>query len=1052
SLQGEGNNDTLHGDAGDDYLDGGQGRNVLYGGEGNDSLSSSTQDARDTMYGGAGDDSYRMSYGYYENIVSVAIDDSTTSNDTYTAYNYKGYLSDRPSQTWTITDAGGSSDVLKFDNYLPPGIASIKSTGTGFSISVYDLQVILNNAVDASGGKGPGAIETVTLGSATYNFQQLQAAALATTIGDDSVLGFGGSDTIDGGSGKDSISGLGGDDVLRGGAGYDSIWGGAGNDTIEAGPEGGSLNGGSGDDAFIVRSGDGAVLIYDDAAAVDPGGNDTLVIDAAPSDVEYFSWPGAAGSALDAMIRWKDGTASVKFALNDSSGAAAPVIETIRFQDGSTLDPRSLAARTITTDANGKRTQSTATSAMLSSDVQNLIATGSAPVMLIGNNQNNVITGNAGANSLNGISFESFVAMSVIDPSVDIRSGRDTLIGGDGDDTYYTTSINGESTGRINQESDIGAADDVVVELPGEGRDRLVTTAYGETLPANVEDLYSFNRQAYYYTYTGVDIPHLYTGNVLANLIDVSRVRGTVRVDGGSGADTMIGHDDAKNVYVVDNVGDVIQRVGPEMFTPQDSVEASISYTLPEFIKNLTLAGSSATRGVGNDASNVLDSSGNPARNTLTGGLGDDEYRIDALDVVVENAGEGVDTVVIFSAFGQSTFQINAFSSIENLRLDESAGAVNVVGSALNNSIGGNSLSNLLSGGDGNDVIDDGSVRMSSSSSFRISGKDTMYGGVGEDTLWSAGGNDLVSGGTGSDSVNFNFYSSPSTADMTGQVLFDHGDGRDTVTTSGYSGDIQLTFGAGVQGSELLLVRTGANLDVQLSNSTDAVSFVDAFADASNTLGVGLSKISFADGLTLTRDQLASRLAANTNTTTNGADALIGTNLRDVLAGNGGNDQLFAYGGDDELTGGQGDDTLDGGLGDDTYLFGAGDGVDTIRDAGGTDLLKLSGGLNEASLTVATSGNDLRLSFGSDRLILVGAALAGAAGEIESVEFSDGTVRTLAALRSSAAIGGTPGNDSMTGSNGADRLDGDEGNDTMQGLAGDDRLDGGEGDDLLDGG
>ncbi|MBW8778157.1 MAG: hypothetical protein JF585_02935, partial [Burkholderiales bacterium] len=891
----------------------------------------------------------------------------------------------------------------------------------------------------------------------TYNFSQLVAAALRTTSGDDSVMGFGSSDTIDGGAGKDSIDGFDGDDVLRGGAGFDSIWGGAGNDTIEAGPDGGSLNGGAGDDTFIVHGGDGAVDIFDGSNAAAAGGFDTLVIDADPSAVEVYTWPSTYGAADDlAVVRWKDGSASVKFAIKSSGGAPTSVVESIHFRDGSVLDPNALTTKSLSTDASGKRTLLTTSSTVLPTDVQNLTASGNAPAVLIGNGQDNVIIGNAGANALNGLSFDAVRAVvdagQAIDPPADMRAGIDTLIGGLGDDTYYTTSSNGESRDYIGRASDLASADDVVVELPGEGHDRVVTTAYYETLAANVEDLFSFNKQAYYDTYTGKDIEHVYSGNSLDNVIDVTRVFGTVRVVGGAGADTMIGSGEANNIYVVDDAGDVVQDLGLSSWGTVDTIESSVSYTLPDSIESLTLTGSDATLAFGNSDGNVLDGSGDSASNTLIGGLGDDTYRVDASDVVVENADEGSDTVVVVSAFGQTTFQMDPTSSIEYVMLAEAAGAVNVQGSSLDDSIQGNSANNTLSGGDGSDSIDDGSLLDPLWGNFFLSGTDTMFGGAGDDTITSSGGNDLVVGGVGNDSINFRMDRAQW---KVGQLAFNRGDGHDTVTTSGNYASVGLVLSPSIDATELVLARADLDLIVQLKNSSDAITFVDAFADFStNTLGSsGLSQIIFGDGLVLTRDQVSSRLTAdNANVVTEGADALIGTSSHDVLVGNGGDDQLFAYGGDDDLTGGAGNDFVDGGLGNDTYFFAVGDGTDVIRDAGGVDKLKLASGLTEAAMSVAIEGEDLRLTFGSDSLLLAGAGRTGATSEIESVEFFDGTVRSAAYLRSIATIRGTAGSDSMIGTDAGDRIEGGAGNDTLQGLEGDDRLDGQEDDDRLIGG
>ena len=107
---------------------------------------------------------------------------------------------------------------------------------------------------------------------------------------------------------------------------------------------------------------------------------------------------------------------------------------------------------------------------------------------------------------------------------------------------------------------------------------------------------------------TNADIAHLYTGNDLDNVIDARVVEYDVRLDGGRGADTLIGNAYADNTYVIDDVGDVIENEnGPNGSPGKDTVETSLSYTLGQGVDNLVLTGTAATRGTGNALGNVLD-------------------------------------------------------------------------------------------------------------------------------------------------------------------------------------------------------------------------------------------------------------------------------------------------------------------------------------------------------------------------------------------------------------------------------------------------------------
>jgi uncharacterized delta-60 repeat protein len=98
----------------------------------------------------------------------------------------------------------------------------------------------------------------------------------------------------------------------------------------------------------------------------------------------------------------------------------------------------------------------------------------------------------------------------------------------------------------------------------------------------------------------------------------------------------------------------------------------------------------------------------------LAAGVGNDTYRIsDAVDQVIEMAGEGVDTV-------ESSVNYQLGTNVENLTL--TGIALNGTGNELDNQLIGNQWSNTLDGGEGGDSLDGGY------------GNDTLVGGNGVDT------------------------------------------------------------------------------------------------------------------------------------------------------------------------------------------------------------------------------------------------------------------------------------------------------------------------------
>src|SRR5262249_42738192 len=152
---------------------------------------------------------------------------------------------------------------------------------------------------------------------------------------------------------------------------------------------------------------------------------------------------------------------------------------------------------------------------------------------------------------------------------------------------------------------------------------------------------------------------------------------------GGAGNDT----------YAVDNAGDVVTENSGE---GTDLVLSSVSFTLSNYVENLTLTGSSTITGTGNGLDNIITS--NNVVNTLIGGAGNDTYIVsNSSDVVSENGGEGTDLV-------QSSVTFTLAANVENLTLTGSSN-IDGTGNTGDNTITGNSGVNTLSGSDGNDFL-----------------------------------------------------------------------------------------------------------------------------------------------------------------------------------------------------------------------------------------------------------------------------------------------------------------------------------------------------------
>jgi Ca2+-binding RTX toxin-like protein len=201
---------------------------------------------------------------------------------------------------------------------------------------------------------------------------------------------------------------------------------------------------------------------------------------------------------------------------------------------------------------------------------------------------------------------------------------------------------------------------------------------------------------------------------------------GNDRLVGGGGNDTLNGGV-GDDTYVLSSNSLIVEQADEGM----DKVEASITYSLGAHLEQLTLIGSMAINGTGNDLDNLI--TGNGANNrlegglgndtldgqggndTMLGGVGDDRYYVsETKDVVTEYANEGADTV-----YSSVSYQLN--NNLENLVLTGYS-SINGTGNALDNTLIGNAANNTLTGGAGNDWLDG------------LGGTDKMLGGLGNDT------------------------------------------------------------------------------------------------------------------------------------------------------------------------------------------------------------------------------------------------------------------------------------------------------------------------------
>lgn len=500
-IYGDTGDDTIFGGAGNDDLGGDGGNDTVYGGAGNDYVEGAAGD--DTLFGGAGDDT----------LAGGAGQDTIVFED--------GFGSD----TVTGGESGTDHDLMDFSS-LTAAVTMVLS-------------------VDEGG--------TVTDGTDTVNFSQIEAATL--TDGADSVDASGVSAAIEinAGAGNDILSGGGGDDVLDGGAGDDIIGGGAGSNTITTG---------AGDDIVIVSSSATHDTVdlgeeagdQDEVVFINAGGSDAVNVTFTGDGAADWTFGGATGSGTG--IEVVDGTAydDVIDASSDSTGVVIDGGAGSNVITGGSGDDVVLVSDAATTDTVDFGTNPSDFDELV---FTNDISTASVTVTFTGDDAAVWSFGGAsgsgsGVDAINGSAYDD-----VIDASSDTNgvtldggAGADTVTGGAGDDYIYASGgddvLDGGAGNDIFVIDDTSGSDTI---LGGGGTDTLDFSGVGSgvsvVMTGDSAGYVTFG--SYTVTFTGIeyfilsDAADSFDGASDSLGVTVEGGAGSDVITGGSGADTLSG-------------------------------------------------------------------------------------------------------------------------------------------------------------------------------------------------------------------------------------------------------------------------------------------------------------------------------------------------------------------------------------------------------------------------------------------------------------------------------------------------------------------------------
>lgn len=889
-------NDTLYGGDGNDELYGYAGKDLLQGGKGDDVLDGGAGTDADTLIGGTGNDSY-----LHVSATDIVIETVNSGFDTIS------------------TDATGGKylDLHNFKNV-------------------------------------EGLIYNDTVGGVLHGNDVGNLLSSTGDTGNDTINGWAGNDTINGGGGADSLIGGTGDDDLNGGAGTDTLVGGSGDDIyyadapdvvkelVDGGKDtiigtktsiatteyantienliytgstaatviGNSVDnliaGGSGNDTVAAGTGNDTVIGGNGKDVVQGGVGDDILYGGSVDNLqtrdfllhqEHVTPTLMDDNAVDTLI---GGSGSDTYAIDNS----LDVIREIATDTGvdviySTID-------------NSLTTYSNIEALVLDDEVSNSgawFAEGDAnDNVLIGNNNENYISGGAGNDTLTGDmdgsgmggAYSSYSYYNNYSPVTDVVDG------GDGNDVLLALARENTSSYWNNATQNY-----------------VTTTTYASNtnnvlMGGDGDDFYLIqNEKTAIYDSNGTDTVYMMTSGSLESIEGVEHIV----LAGGSAADDAIAIAAINKVKLIDGDDSPISTIVNTLAinaTGNELDNTIVGNDNNNFLQGLD-GNDSLMGGIGNDTL-----SGGAGTDTLVGGVGDDTYDVDAGDIVTETATGGNDIIrssTLTTFAGYANIEGLEYTGANGVLLQNGASntsAERFIGGAGNDTINGWGGNDDLSGGDGNDTINggDGDDYLKGSA-----GADKLIGGLGNDTIFGFGesnsttidlantlyggaGNDQMTGGTGAD-LMYGEQDNDVLSGGLGADTMDGGAGNDMLSASTNYWDYSDT-------SANVLTGSAGNDTLYGSAGNDTLSG-----------GTENDYLTGNDG----NDSISGDAGADNLNGGNGNDILRGGADNDYLSGGVGNDNLIGDDGNDNLSGDDGNDTLNGSAGNDTIQGGAGDDV-----------------------------------------------------------------------------------------------------------------------------
>jgi len=658
TLSGDGGGNQIQAGDGADFVRGGGGNDLLYGGNGNDVLKGQAGD--DLIDGGSGIDRA----GYWQ-------DDAALGGVTV-SLQLQGVAQNTGSQGWDTLVGIENVFGTPFADTLTGDDGNNWLSGSEATLSVGNVSATNNDVLDGQGGNDLLSVgignHTIIGGSGNDSlwFSEngfpetgitvslaLQGVAQATGNGSWTLTGI---ENLTGSVSNDTLTGDGNANILGGGAGNDTLIGGAGDDVLYG-------------DGGIAIDGHDVITTFTDVA--------TIVPDGIGSDVAMM--PGLDGDDIlegglgNDLINGGGGTDTASYAHasggvtvtltatgGSSSGADGnDTLVSIENVIGSSFNDTlvSNSGANVLDGGAGSDTVSYATAG--GAVTVTLTATGGSSTgaggndtlisieNLIGSGFNDVLMGNAGANTLDGgvgvdtVSYANAsggvsVSLTATGGSSTGAGGNDTLVsienvtGSDFNDLLMGNAAANTLNGGLGSDtvSYANATGAVTVTLTATGGS--TTGAGGNDTLLSIENA------------TGSAFNDTLVGNAAANILDGGA--GNDSLQGGGGDDILIGGSGADTL----DGGTGINTVD------YSASSAAVSVNL----QNGKGSGGDAAGDMISNVQNLIGSAfadkllGGNGANTLNGGAGNDQLN------------GGVDADLLIGGAGNDTFVFNSATDI----------------------------------------------------------------------------------------------------------------------------------------------------------------------------------------------------------------------------------------------------------------------------------------------------------------------------------------------------------------------------------------------------